>query len=83
VAVFLLVGDLNLSKVVEYQSGGFLQWIVFKQPIAFIIFLVAAFAETNRTPFDLPEAEQELAGGYNVEYSSMKFALFSWANTRT
>ena len=76
VAVFLLVGDLNLSKVVEYQSGGFLQWIVFKQPIAFIIFLVAAFAETNRTPFDLPEAEQELAGGYNVEYSSMKFALF-------
>jgi NADH-quinone oxidoreductase subunit H len=76
VAVFLLVGDLNLSKVVEYQSGGFLNWIVFKQPLAFIIFLVAAFAETNRTPFDLPEAEQELAGGYNVEYSSMKFALF-------
>ena len=44
--------------------------------LAFCIFLVAAFAETNRTPFDLPEAEQELAGGYNVEYSSMKFALF-------
>src|SRR5262245_10851130 len=82
VAVFLLVGDLNLSKVVEYQAGTlswlpFLpNWIIFKQPIAFIIFLVAAFAETNRTPFDLPEAEQELAGGYNVEYSSMKFALF-------
>jgi NADH-quinone oxidoreductase subunit H len=49
---------------------------VFKQPIAFIIFAVSALAETNRTPFDLPEAEQELAGGYNVEYSSMKFALF-------
>jgi len=49
---------------------------VFKAPIAFIIFAVAALAETNRTPFDLPEAEQELAGGYNVEYSSMKFALF-------
>ncbi len=76
VAVFLLVGDLNLSKVVEYQAGGFQRWIVFKQPLAFVIFLVAAFAETNRTPFDLPEAEQELAGGYNVEYSSMKFALF-------
>ncbi len=76
VAVFLLVGDLNLSKVVEYQSGGFLHWIIFKQPVAFVIFLVASFAETNRTPFDLPEAEQELAGGYNVEYSSMKFALF-------
>jgi NADH-quinone oxidoreductase subunit H len=76
VAVFLLVGDLNLSKVVLYQSGGLLHWIVFKQPLAFVIFLVAVFAETNRTPFDLPEAEQELAGGYNVEYSSMKFALF-------
>ncbi len=76
VAVFLLVGDLNLSKVVDYQAGSFLRWIIFRQPVAFIIFVVAAFAETNRTPFDLPEAEQELAGGYNVEYSSMKFALF-------
>jgi NADH-quinone oxidoreductase subunit H len=76
VAVFLLVGDLNLSKVVEYQAGSIFNWIIFKQPLAFVIFLVAAFAETNRTPFDLPEAEQELAGGYNVEYSSMKFALF-------
>lgn len=76
VAVFLLVGDLNLTNVVRYQSGGLFHWLIFKQPLAFIIFLVAAFAETNRTPFDLPEAEQELAGGYNIEYSSMKFALF-------
>jgi NADH-quinone oxidoreductase subunit H len=76
VAVFLLVGDLNLSKVVLYQSGGIFHWLIFKQPLAFVIFMVSAFAETNRTPFDLPEAEQELAGGYNVEYSSMKFALF-------
>jgi NADH-quinone oxidoreductase subunit H len=76
VAVFLLVGDLNLGKVVEYQASGFRHWLVFHQPLAFIIFVAAAFAETNRTPFDLPEAEQELAGGYNVEYSSMKFALF-------
>jgi NADH-quinone oxidoreductase subunit H len=82
VAVFLLVGNLNLGKVVEYQAGWLRalpllpNWLVFKQPLAFMIFLVAAFAETNRTPFDLPEAEQELAGGYNVEYSSMKFALF-------
>jgi NADH-quinone oxidoreductase subunit H len=76
VAVFLLAGDLNLTNVVLSQSGGFLNWYVFKQPVAFVIFLVAVFAETNRTPFDLPEAEQELAGGYNVEYSSMKFALF-------
>lgn len=76
VAVFLLVGNLNLTQVVLYQSGSLFHWLVFKQPIAFIIFAVAALAETNRTPFDLPEAEQELAGGYNVEYSSMKFALF-------
>ena len=76
VAVFLVVGNLNLTKVVEYQSGNLFSWLIFKQPIAFIIFAVAALAETNRTPFDLPEAEQELAGGYNVEYSSMKFALF-------
>ena len=76
VSIFLLVGDLNLSKVVDYQSGSVFHWLIFKQPVAFLIFLVAIFAETNRTPFDLPEAEQELAGGYNVEYSSMKFALF-------
>ena len=76
VAVFLVVGNLNLTKVVEYQSSNLFSWLIFKQPIAFIIFAVAALAETNRTPFDLPEAEQELAGGYNVEYSSMKFALF-------
>ena len=49
---------------------------MFYAPVSFVIFLVATFAETNRMPFDLPEAEQELAGGYNVEYSSMKFALF-------
>src|SRR3989449_2837903 len=76
IPVFLIVGSLNLSDVIRYQSGGFLNWLVFKQPIALAIFVVAAFAETNRLPFDLPEAEQELAGGYNVEYSSIKFALF-------
>ena len=76
VPVFLLVGGLNLGQVIEYQSGGLLQWLIFKQPLAFVIFVAAMFAETNRMPFDLPESEQELAGGYNVEYSSMKFALF-------
>lgn len=88
IPVFLLVGDLNLSRIIEYQAGtvGWLpswaplpNWLVFQTPMTFLafgIFLAAAFAETNRTPFDLPEAEQELAGGYNVEYSSIKFALF-------
>jgi NADH-quinone oxidoreductase subunit H len=74
IPIFLLVGDLNLSRVIEYQAGG--AWMVFQQPLAFVIFLVAALAETNRMPFDFPEAEQELAGGYNVEYSSMKFGMF-------
>ncbi|MFZ0826746.1 MAG: NADH-quinone oxidoreductase subunit NuoH [Verrucomicrobiia bacterium] len=76
IPVFLLVGSLNLNDVIVYQTGAWWHWLVFKQPLAFAIFLAAAFAETNRTPFDLPEAEQELAGGYNIEYSSIKFALF-------
>src|SRR5215831_9146835 len=76
IPIFLLVGGLNLSQVIEYQTGGFLNWLIFKQPLAFGIFLGAMFAETNRLPFDLPESEQELAGGYNVEYSSIKFAMF-------
>ena len=74
IPVFMLVGSLNLSRVIAYQAHG--AWLAFKQPLAFFIFLVAAFAETNRLPFDLPEAEQELVGGYHTEYSSMKFALF-------
>jgi NADH-quinone oxidoreductase subunit H len=76
IPVFLLVGGLNLSQVIDYQTGSFLNWLIFKQPLAFAIFLGAMFAETNRLPFDLPESEQELAGGYNVEYGSIKFALF-------
>src|SRR3954470_9327444 len=59
IPVFLLVGNLNLSQVIEYQSGSLLNWLVFKQPLSFIIFIIAAFAETNRLPFDLPESEQE------------------------
>jgi NADH-quinone oxidoreductase subunit H len=76
VPIFLIVGSLQLSEVVDYQAGGLFHWLIFKQPVAFFIFLAALLAETNRSPFDLPESEQELAGGYNVEYSSMKFALF-------
>src|SRR5436190_22647425 len=74
VPIFLVVGSLNLSDVVLYQAKT--SWLILKQPLAFGIFLAAMFAETNRLPFDLPESEQELAGGYNVEYSSMKFAMF-------
>ena len=72
----LLAGtsSLNLNRLVTWQAGH--GWLIFYAPVSFIIFVVAMFAETNRMPFDLPESEQELAGGYNVEYSSMKFALF-------
>jgi NADH-quinone oxidoreductase subunit H len=76
VSVFLIVGDLNLGRVVEYQAGGIHQWLLWKQPLAFVLFVIAVFAETNRLPFDMPESETELVGGYHTEYSSMKFALF-------
>jgi NADH-quinone oxidoreductase subunit H len=66
--------SLNLNLLVTWQATH--GWLILYAPLSFIIFLAAMFAETNRMPFDLPEAEQELAGGYNVEYSSMKFALF-------
>ena len=68
--------SLNLGRVVAYQSQSVFDWLIFKQPIAFVIFLVAAFAETNRLPFDMAESETELVGGYHTEYSSMKFGLF-------
>ena len=76
VPVFMQVGSLNLGKVVEYQAGH-LPFVCYPHMwLSILIFLVSAFAETNRTPFDLPEAEQELVGGYNTEYSSMKFGMF-------
>ncbi|MCE9636914.1 MAG: NADH-quinone oxidoreductase subunit NuoH [Planctomycetes bacterium] len=87
--VFIVAGTLRLEDVVKMQADGFtihgetlhgiskfFDWNIVKQPIGAIIFLIAAFAETNRTPFDLPEAESELAAGYHTEFSSMKFALF-------
>ena len=69
----LYAGSLNLVEVVHSQA---VWWNVFRNPIGFIIFTVAAFAESNRTPFDLVEAEQELVGGFHTEYSSMKFGMF-------
>ncbi|MGA9451040.1 MAG: NADH-quinone oxidoreductase subunit NuoH [Verrucomicrobiia bacterium] len=74
IPVLLIVGSLNLSHIIGWQAQH--GWLVFFSPVSFIIFLVASFAETNRLPFDLPEAETELVGGYHTEYSSMKFALF-------
>ena len=77
IPVLLIVGNLNLSQIINWQSTHV--WLVMYAPISFVIFMVASFAETNRTPFDLPEAETELVGGYHTEYSSMKFALFFMA----
>jgi NADH-quinone oxidoreductase subunit H len=74
IPVFLIVGDLNLSQVIEYQAHH--GWLIIYAPVSFVIFVISSFAETNRLPFDLPESEQELVGGYHTEYSSMKFALF-------
>ncbi|HEY5042660.1 MAG TPA: NADH-quinone oxidoreductase subunit NuoH [Verrucomicrobiae bacterium] len=74
IPVLLIVGNLNLSQIISWQSTH--GWMFIYAPLSFIIFMVASFAETNRTPFDLPEAETELVGGYHTEYGSMKFALF-------
>jgi NADH-quinone oxidoreductase subunit H len=82
VGVVLRAGSLNLRTIVEQQATlGMATWNIFGgfQFIAFFIYLMAAFAETNRSPFDLPEAESELVAGYHTEYSSMKFAMFFMA----
>lgn len=76
VGVLVWVGSLNLSDVVIAQSGGLHHWFFISHLPLFVIFFISALAETNRTPFDLPEAEAELVAGYQVEYSSMAFALF-------
>jgi NADH-quinone oxidoreductase subunit H len=82
-AVILLAGSLSLREVVDAQQGlwfGFVpQWYILLQPVGFIIYVIAGVAETNRAPFDFPEAEQELVAGYNTEYSSVRFALFPQA----
>lgn len=72
--VVLMAGSLNLERVIDAQSG--IRWFIWYQPVAFLVFMTSAFAECNRLPFDLPEAEQELVGGYHTEYSAMKFGMF-------
>lgn len=74
VAVVMMAGTMSLVGIVEAQPG--LSWFVFKQPLGFLVFLVAGIAETNRCPFDLPEAEAELVAGYHTEYSGMGFGLY-------
>jgi NADH-quinone oxidoreductase subunit H len=77
IGVVLLAGTLDLYSIVEQQSGWYgMQWNIVYQPFGFILYLIAAIAETNRVPFDLPEAETELVAGFHTEYSSIKFLLF-------
>jgi NADH-quinone oxidoreductase subunit H len=73
-SVVMLSGSLDLNTIISGQANGL--WNIIRAPIGFLLFFVSSFAETNRLPFDLPEAEPELVGGYHTEYSSMKFALF-------
>ncbi|WP_322971567.1 NADH-quinone oxidoreductase subunit NuoH [Faecalibacter sp. LW9] len=77
ITILMMTGSLKLSDIVAQQQDNF--WFVILQPLGFLIFLVCSFAETNRTPFDLPEAENELIGGYHSEYSSMKMGFFLFA----
>ena len=83
IALLLVTGTLSLREVAEQQHGfwgnGWFTWNVFKQPLGFLLFIVCAFAETNRSPFDLPECETELVGGYHTEYSSMKLGFYLFA----
>jgi len=78
VGVLMLAGTLSLVEIVKMQDS-FWNMFIFKQPLAFLIYLICGIAETNRAPFDLPEAETELVAGFHTEYSSMKFGMFSIA----
>jgi NADH-quinone oxidoreductase subunit H len=77
IAIVMMTGSLSMRDIVAQQQG--FHWNIFYQPLAFLIFLVCAFAETNRSPFDLPECETELVGGYHTEYSSMKLGFYLFA----
>ncbi|HTF81810.1 MAG TPA: NADH-quinone oxidoreductase subunit NuoH [Cytophagales bacterium] len=77
IALVMVTGTLSVGKIVDYQIANY--WNVINQPLGFVIFLICSFAETNRTPFDLPECEAELVGGYHTEYSSMKLGLYLFA----
>ena len=79
ITVILLTGSLNMQEIIDYQKGGIFNWILFDNPfipIAFVVYFISALAETNRTPFDLPESESELVAGFVTEYSGMRYAFF-------
>jgi len=75
-APIMMVGSLSLVDFNNYQDGGLTSWLMWQQPVAFILFLIAGFAETNRTPFDLLENEAEVISGYATEYSGMRWGMF-------
>lgn len=78
IALLMVTGTLSMGDIVAQQSG-FVNWNIWAQPLGFLIFMVCAFAECNRVPFDLPECETELIGGYHTEYSSMKLGLYMFS----
>ncbi|NDV18972.1 NADH-quinone oxidoreductase subunit NuoH [Pseudodesulfovibrio sp. JC047] len=77
--ISFMTGTLNLTEITALQAGHIGHWFIWKQPLAFLVFLIAMFGETNRAPFDLAEAESELTAGFHTEYSSMGFGLFFMA----
>ncbi len=77
ITIVMMTGSLSMRDIVAQQQG--FHWNIFYQPLGFLIFLICAFAETNRSPFDLPECETELVGGYHTEYSSMKLGFYLFA----
>lgn len=79
IGVVILAGSLDLNGIISAQINSPFKWFIIPQFIAFVVFLISAFAETNRVPFDLPEAETELVAGFHTEYSALKFALFFMA----
>ena len=78
IALLMVTGTLSMGEIVAQQSG-FVNWNIWVQPIGFLVFITCAFAECNRVPFDLPECETELVGGYHTEYSSMKLGLYMFS----